>query len=58
MTLGSTAQDWYAAFKLGDGDKVMYFVDANGLALVSIQALHRQLQQLRGEVAKLRRRTD
>lgn len=52
--VGPMAQDFYAAFGLGDSDKHIFVVDANGVALVAIQALHRRLQELEAEVAALR----
>ena len=54
--LGPMAQDWASAFGLGDGDTRIPVVDANGVALVSIQALHRLVRELRAEVADLRAR--
>lgn len=52
--VGPMAQDFYAAFGLGDSDKRIFLLDANGVALVAIQALHRRLQELEAEVAALR----
>src|SRR5436190_6705035 len=37
--LGPTAQDFFAAFHLGDNDKAITTVDEGGVALLSIQAL-------------------
>lgn len=54
--LGPMAQDWAAAFGLGDTDRMIDMVDANGVALVCIQALHRRIVELQEEVADLRRR--
>ncbi|WP_157187455.1 tail fiber domain-containing protein [Nocardia vinacea] len=54
--LGPMAQDWKAAFGLGDSDKVIYNVDASGVALVCIQALQRQIVELRAEIDRLRDR--
>ncbi|WP_285704899.1 tail fiber domain-containing protein [Microtetraspora sp. NBRC 16547] len=44
--LGPMAQDWSATFGLGDTDTLIYGVDASGVALVSIQALHRRIADL------------
>ncbi|WP_330257034.1 tail fiber domain-containing protein [Nocardia sp. NBC_00565] len=55
--LGPMAQDWRAAFGLGDSDKQIYNVDANGVALVCIQALQRQIVELRAEIDRLRSET-
>ncbi|WP_409239793.1 tail fiber domain-containing protein [Streptomyces sp. PA5.6] len=52
--LGPMAQDWWAAFGLGGSDTTICATDANGVALVAIQALHRELDDLRQEVADLR----
>lgn len=54
--LGPMAQDWQASFGLGDDDRTICCTDANGVALVAIQALHRELADLRREVAELRGR--
>jgi hypothetical protein len=48
------AQDWWAAFGLGDTDTGIPVVDAQGVALVAIQALHRLVHELRTEVDQLR----
>lgn len=54
--LGPMAQDWKTAFGLGDKDTVIPAVDASGVALVCIQALHREIAELRAEVQQLRSR--
>ena len=51
--LGPMAQDFKAAFGLGDSDTVIGFVDANGVNVVAIQALYRKLQALEARVAEL-----
>jgi hypothetical protein len=51
--LGPMAQDWAATFGLGDGDTTIAMVDANGVALVSIQALYRFIDELREELTHL-----
>ena len=43
--IGPMAQDFYAAFGLGKDDVTIATVDADGLALASIQALHLQLEE-------------
>jgi hypothetical protein len=53
--LGPMAQDFHAAFGLGDDDTTISAVDAHGVALVSIQALNRLVAELRVEVVGLRR---
>jgi len=59
--LGPTAQDFYAAFHLGDSDKAIGTVDEEGVALLAIQALAwrtreqaKEIETLRGEVMALR----
>lgn len=51
--LGPMAQDWHAVFGLGQGDTTIPMVDAHGVLVVAIQALHRQLDELRAEVDRL-----
>jgi hypothetical protein len=59
------AQDFKAAFGLGDSDRHIATVDAFGVALASIQALRlrlqakdAELQELRDEVVRLSGRLD
>ncbi len=52
--LGPMAQDWWKAFGVGESDRTICCTDANGVAIVAIQALHRELDELRDEVAALR----
>jgi hypothetical protein len=52
--LGPMAQDWHAAFGLGKGQTTIPMVDAHGVLVVAIQALQRQLSELRTEVDQLR----
>ncbi|MFD7105887.1 tail fiber domain-containing protein [Streptomyces celluloflavus] len=54
--LGPMFQDWQAAFNLGDDYKGIYGVDANGVALVSIQALHRKCVELASSINELEKR--
>ena len=65
--IGPVAQDYRAAFGLGEDDKHIATVDADGVALAAIQALYKlvlqkdeqiqklaqQLEELRGQVARL-----
>ncbi|MFN8512768.1 MAG: tail fiber domain-containing protein [Thermomicrobiales bacterium] len=62
--IGPMAQDFAAAFGVGESDKQINLIDANGVALAAIQALAAQVQaqqveleQLRAELAAVRRRT-
>ena len=54
--LGPTAQDFYAAFGLGDSDKSIPTVDIDGVNMLAIQALEartRDLAELRQRLAAL-----
>ncbi|MGH3669319.1 MAG: hypothetical protein ACRDQX_00875 [Pseudonocardiaceae bacterium] len=46
-------QDWQATFGLGKGDTTIPMVDAHGVLVVTIPALHHQVSELRAEVAQL-----
>ncbi len=46
--LGPMAQDFRAAFGLGDGDRHISVVDSTGVALASIQALNHKLEARNG----------
>ncbi|WP_433696674.1 hypothetical protein [Nocardiopsis sp. CA-288880] len=48
------AQDFHAAFGLGQSETTIPVVDSSGVALVSIQALHKLVQELDDEVTALR----
>lgn len=52
--IGPMAQDFYAAFGLGDSDTSIATVDADGVALVAIQALYQHIQTLETENIELR----
>ncbi len=51
--IGPMAQDFAAAFRVGDDDRVIYTVDAQGVALAAIQALAAEVAELRSQVARL-----
>lgn len=64
--VGPMAQDFHAAFGLGDSDRSIGLLDASGVALASIQGLNRKLEAaldakrtkiaaLEAELAELRR---
>lgn len=53
--LGPMAQDFAAAFGLGATDRRICAVDANGVALAAIQALHRRLVETEIALEELRR---
>jgi hypothetical protein len=51
--MGPMAQDFHAAFGLGETPKGISTIDADGVALAAIQGLHRQLKQKTREIARL-----
>jgi hypothetical protein len=56
--LGPMAQDFYAAFGLGQDDKHISTVDGNGVALAAIQALYQHTQAVETENKVLRQQVD
>lgn len=58
--MGPTAQDFRAAFGLGEDDRHISNVDAEGIALAAIQALYQRMEELKRdkdrEIAELRAR--
>jgi len=48
--MGPTAQDFYAAFSLGDSDKCISTVDADGVALAAIQGLSQIVREKDAEI--------
>jgi hypothetical protein len=52
--VGPMAQDFHAAFGLGDSDKSIGMQDIEGVALAAIQGLHQQLARGSREIAKLK----
>lgn len=52
--LGPMAQDFARAFGLGDDDRRIDLVDANGVTMAAVQALYRRVVDLEAEVAELR----
>lgn len=42
--IGPMAQDFFAAFKLGEGDKTIATIDPDGVALAAIQGLNEELK--------------
>ena len=53
--IGPMAQDFMATFHVGSSDKLIYQVDADGVALAAIQALSRRVDRLTEENAGLQR---
>ena len=56
--MGPMAQDFYAAFGLGEDDKHLGTIDADGVALAAIQGLYQQNQALQSENAELKAQVD
>jgi hypothetical protein len=54
--LGPMAQDFRRAFGIGEDDRHITQVDADGVALAAIQELIRRIEMLEGELARLRAR--
>ena len=52
--MGPMAQDFYAAFGLGDGDTTITSVDPDGVALAAIQGLNQKLEQKETEITELK----
>jgi len=52
--MGPMAQDFHAAFHLGESDKGIDVVDAEGVALAAIQGLYAQIQDRDAAIAALR----
>jgi hypothetical protein len=52
------AQDFYAAFGLGEDDEHIHTLDASGVALAAIQGLHEQNRALEEDNTELRARVD
>jgi hypothetical protein len=58
LHLGPMAQDFKAAFGLGESDRTILQVDADGMAFAAIQALHQRLQELEAKNRKLETRLE
>ena len=52
--MGPMAQDFHAAFGLGESDTMISTVDADGVALAAIQGLHQVVQAKDAEIALLK----
>jgi len=52
--MGPVAQDFYAAFGLGQDDRHIAALDANGVALAAIQGLYQIVQEKDAEIADLK----
>ncbi|MBN2379727.1 tail fiber domain-containing protein [candidate division WOR-3 bacterium] len=56
--IGPVAQDFHAAFGVGTDDKSISTIDADGVALVAIQALYKELKEKDAEIAELTARLE
>ena len=56
--IGPMAQDFYAAFGLGEDDKHISTVDADGVALAAIQGLHKLVQEKDAKISSLESRIE
>lgn len=56
--MGPMAQDFYAAFGLGDSERHINSLDADGVALAAIQGLYLENQELQAQVEALEARLD
>ena len=54
--IGPVAQDFYAAFGVGEDDKHIATIDADGVALAAIQGLYRVVQEQDARIAGLEAR--
>lgn len=52
--LGPTAQDFYAAFKLGESNLTITTTDIDGVNLLAAQALEKRTRELQAEMAAVR----
>jgi hypothetical protein len=56
--MGPVAEDFYAAFGLGEGEAQISTVDADGVALAAIQGLHQLLQEKDAQMAAQQEQID
>jgi hypothetical protein len=56
--VGPMAQDFYAAFRVGEDDRHITSIDEDGVALAAIKALHAENAKMRDENVALRNRLD
>jgi hypothetical protein len=54
--IGPMAQDFKKAFDVGSDDRFIHSVDANGVALASIQGLYALVREQKKQIAKLEKR--
>jgi hypothetical protein len=56
--LGPTAQDFHAAFGLGESERTITTVDADGVALAAIQGLNQKLEEKNARIKDLEQRLE
>jgi len=56
--IGPMAQDFYAAFGLGEIPTAIATVDADGVALAAIQGLHQKVEEKEAAIQQLRQRLE
>lgn len=56
--IGPMAQDFYAAFKVGQDEKTICAVDADGVLMAAVQALAQENQILKTQVSHLEQKLD
>ena len=56
--MGPMAQDFKAAFGLGDTDKAYHSIDAHGVTLAAIQALYERIEAQNARIDRLEREND
>jgi hypothetical protein len=54
--IGPMAQDFHTAFGVGEDDRRISSVDADGVALAAIQGLHSMVQEKEKEIEALKQR--
>ena len=54
--MGVMAQDFYAAFGLGVGDRTISSIDPDGVAMAAIQGLNQKVEAKNGEINELKDR--
>ncbi len=54
--IGPMAQDFYAAFGVGNSDKRISMIDAAGVALAAVKALTKRLEEKEARIAELEKR--
>jgi hypothetical protein len=56
--IGPTAQDFRAAFGVGEDERYIGMVDADGVALAAVQGLHQMLKERDARIAALEKRLE